>query len=71
MAGLKKIQSIEALTEVTSIGANKLNVKDTEFILRKLMESQYDGREIEQASDTIGKIKGLHAELLEHGIDAT
>ena len=46
-----------------------LDIKDSEFILRHLMESQYTGLEIEQAASTLEKIKGIHKKLMEASIE--
>ena len=46
-----------------------LDIKDSEFILRHLMESQYTGLEIEQAASTLEKIKGIHKKLMETSIE--
>lgn len=43
----------------------KLNIKDTEFIIRLLNNSSIPGTDIEQAAKTLGKIKDTHKRLLE------
>ena len=37
----------------------KLTITDTEYLLRKLMDASIDGREVEQASDVLKKIKDM------------
>jgi hypothetical protein len=46
-----------------------LDIQDTEFILRHLMESKYGGLEIEQASSTLKKIKIIHKKLMGASIE--
>ena len=36
-------------------------IQDTEYLLRKLVEAKIDGREVEQASDVMKKVKKLHS----------
>ena len=43
-------------------------IQDTEYLLRKLVESKIDGREVEQASEVMKKVKELHKRLMEHGV---
>ena len=47
----------------------KLTITDTEYLLRKLMDASIDGREVEQASDVLKKIKDVHQQLMEQGIE--
>ena len=47
----------------------KLTITDTEYLLRKLMGASIDGREVEQASDVLKKIKDIHQKLMEQGIE--
>ena len=43
----------------------KLNIKDTEFIIRLLNNSSIPGTDIEQAAKTLSKVKKVHSKLLE------
>ena len=43
-------------------------ISDTEYVLRKLVEAKIDGREVEQASDVMKKVKQLHKKLMEQGV---
>tara|TARA_B100000586_G_scaffold218844_1_gene165836 strand:+ start:43 stop:273 length:231 start_codon:yes stop_codon:yes gene_type:complete len=43
-------------------------IQDTEYLLRKLVESKIDGREVEQASEVMKKVKELHKRLMEQGV---
>jgi len=43
-------------------------IQDTEYLLRKLVESQIDGREVEQASEVMKKVKELHKRLMGQGV---
>ena len=43
-------------------------IQDTEYLLRKLVESKIDGREVEQASDVMKKVKELHKRLMGQGV---
>ena len=45
-----------------------LTIQDTEYLLRKLVESQIDGREVEQASEVMKKVKELHKRLMGQGV---
>ncbi len=47
----------------------RLDIQDTEFLLRHLIEGQYSGREIEQVGKTLEKIKRIHQKLLEIGVE--
>lgn len=38
----------------------KLNVKDTDFILKLFMKSTFNGAEIEQAFEVLKKISDIH-----------
>ena len=40
------------------------SIHDTELLLRVLLETQYSGREVSQATDTIGKVRRVHEKLL-------
>ena len=41
----------------------KFNVKDTEFLLRYLMQATISGNDIIQAATTIAKLQGIQEEL--------
>ena len=43
----------------------KLSIKDTEFIIRLLNNSSIPGADIEQAAETLKKIKEVHKKLLD------
>jgi len=43
-------------------------IQDTEYLLRKLVEAQIDGREVEQASEVMKKVKELHKCLMGQGV---
>ncbi len=43
----------------------RLDIQDTEFLLRHLLDSQYLGKEVEQAFKTLEKVKELHKNLME------
>ncbi len=38
----------------------KLNVKDTDFILKVFYRSEFSGKELEQAFGTLNKVATLH-----------
>lgn len=40
------------------------SIHDTELLLRVLLETQYSGRDVSQATDTIGKVRRVHEKLL-------
>ena len=46
-----------------------LSIQDTEFLLRHLIEGQYAGREIEQVSKTLDKVKQIHQRLMDLSIE--
>jgi len=40
------------------------SVHDTELLLRVLLETQYSGRDVSQATNTITKVRQVHERLL-------
>ena len=40
------------------------SIHDTELLLRVLLETQYSGRDVAQATDTIAKVRQVHERLL-------
>ena len=40
------------------------SIHDTKLLLRVLLETQYSGRDVSQATDTIGKVRRVHEKLL-------
>ena len=42
----------------------EFSVHDTELLLRVLLETQYSGRDVAQATDTIAKVREVHDRLL-------
>ena len=46
----------------------EFTIQDTEYLLRKLVEAQIDGREVEQASDVMKKVKELHTRCMEQSV---
>ena len=42
----------------------KFSIHDTELLLRILLDTQYSGRDVSQATDTIGKVRQVHERLL-------
>ena len=40
------------------------SIHDTELLIRVLLETQYSGRDVSQATDTIGKVRQVHEKLL-------
>ena len=42
----------------------KFSIHDTELLLRVLLETQYSGRDVSQATNTIGKVRQVHERLL-------
>ena len=61
----KKIELVEEESKEDDI---VFTIQDTEYLLRKLVESKIDGREVEQASDVMKKVKELHKRLMGHGV---
>jgi len=61
----KKIQLVEDKSKEDNI---IFTIQDTEYLLRKLVESQIDGREVEQASEVMKKVKELHKRLMGQGV---
>tara|TARA_R100001530_G_C4190222_1_gene121956 strand:+ start:242 stop:475 length:234 start_codon:yes stop_codon:yes gene_type:complete len=67
----KKKQAIELVAnESTDENEEDIifTISDTEYVLRKLVEAKIDGREVEQASDVMKKVKQLHKKLMEQGV---
>ena len=67
----KKKQAIE-LVGNGSVEENEediiFTISDTEYVLRKLVVAKIDGRDVEQASDVMKKVKQLHKKLMEQGV---
>ena len=42
----------------------EFSIHDTELLLRVLLETQYSGRDVAQATDTIAKVREVHDRLL-------
>ena len=61
----KKIQLVEDKSKEDNI---IFTIQDTEYLLRKLVESKIDGREVEQASEVMKKVKELHKRLMGQGV---
>jgi len=40
------------------------SIHDTELLLRILLDTQYSGRDVAQATDTIEKVRKIHEKLL-------
>ena len=40
------------------------SIHDTELLLRVLLETQYSGRDVSQATNTIAKVRLVHEKLL-------
>ncbi len=41
------------------------SIRDTEFILRLIHQSKFDGVDVETAAEVLGKIKGIHNKLMD------
>jgi len=65
--GLKNKKGIEIVSD-NSDEDIVFTIQDTEYLLRKLVEAKIDGREVEQASEVMKKVKELHRRLMEHGV---
>ena len=44
----------------------EFSIHDTELLLRVLLETQYSGRDVAQATDTIAKVREVHDRLLKN-----
>ena len=42
----------------------EFSIHDTDFLLRVLLDPQYSGRDVAQATDTIAKVREVHDRLL-------
>ena len=47
---------------------DKWSIRDTEFLLRLIMNSKIDGADLEVAAETVKKIKDLHAEIVSYKV---
>jgi len=65
--GLKNKKGIEIVSD-NSDEDIVFTIQDTEYLLRKLVEAKIDGREVEQASEVMKKVKELHRRLMEQGV---
>ena len=63
-----KIELVSNEKEVISSENIEFTIQDTEYLLRKLVEAQIDGREVEQASEVMKKVKELHKCLMGQGV---
>ena len=63
-AGLKKSSFAPSESKDEDV---RLDVKDTDFLLKLMLDSNFPGREIEQAYATMTKIAKIHR----RGIDGT
>lgn len=44
----------------------KLTIKDTDFLLKVLMKSTFEGKEVEQAYSVISKLADMHRRNIEN-----
>ena len=68
MGIISKGKKIELVTGESKEDDIVFTIQDTEYLLRKLVESKIDGREVEQASDVMKKVKELHKRLMGQGV---
>ena len=69
MGFTKKAKQIEFVKDSSEKDGDIIfTIQDTEYLLRKLVEAQIDGREVEQASEVMKKVKKLHSKLMEQGV---
>ena len=69
MGFTKKAKQIEFVKDSSEKDDDIIfTIQDTEYLLRKLVEAKIDGREVEQASDVMKKVKKLHSKLMEQGV---
>jgi len=55
----------ESVSSVQKVGENKLGVRDTDFLLKLISRSTFEGVEIEQAYSVISKLGAMHRRHLE------
>ena len=68
MGLITKGKKVEIVKDDIEFDEVVFTIQDTEFLLRKLIEAQIDGREVEQASDVMKKVKELHKRMMEQGV---
>ena len=68
MGIISKGKKIELVTGESKEDDIVFTIQDTEYLLRKLVESKIDGREVEQASEVMKKVKELHKRLMGQGV---
>ena len=69
MGFTKKDKQIEFVKDSSEKDGDIIfTIQDTEYLLRKLVEAQIDGREVEQASEVMKKVKELHKCLMGQGV---
>ena len=68
MGLISKGKKIELVEEESKEDDIVFTIQDTEYLLRKLVESKIDGREVEQASEVMKKVKELHKRLMGQGV---
>ena len=64
----KRVVNLTKINNLTKDGDIIFTIQDTEYLLRKLVEAQIDGREVEQASEVMKKVKELHKCLMGQGV---
>ncbi len=47
----------------------KFDLRDVELILKHLMNSEFRGSEVAQAHITLGKLRQVHSDLVEQGVE--
>jgi len=47
----------------------QFSIKDTELILRVMLESDFKGKDIERVAETMTKVRELHEKLLNQAMD--
>ncbi len=59
------MSKLAVVNEKSNKSENKLNVKDTDFLLKLIMRSSFDGTELEVAHSVLTKLAEFHKVNLE------
>jgi hypothetical protein len=54
------------MSKLVKIDNNELNIKETDFLLKLMMRSQFDGVDLEVASSVLEKLSRIHRKKLEN-----
>jgi len=60
----KTVKAVTSKVQPSNGQSVSFNIQDTEFMLRLILSSQFDGKDIEPVYHVLSKIKELHTILM-------